>query len=295
VLRSGRLVGTLRAGEAGQAELARMMVGRSLALGGPDPATAPAGPDVRLELRACSVRSAHAPGELDEVSLEVAGGEIVCLAGVEGNGQRALSQVLFGLRRPSGGAALVDGRPVPEAGHWRRAGVRVGRIPEDRRHQGLVLEAPLWRNLLMGPMAPYRAAVPRKREVLAWARRVLGEYGVSPPEPRLPAGALSGGNQQKVVLARELAAGPRAIVAVNPTRGLDVGATGEVYERLRRLRHEGIASLVISTDLDEVLRLADRVGVLYRGRLTGPFRRDEIDRERVGLLMAGVRVEDGAA
>jgi simple sugar transport system ATP-binding protein len=110
---------------------------------------------------------------------------------------------------------------------------------------------------------------------------------VSPPDPRALAGSLSGGKQQKVVLARELAAAPRAVVAVNPTRGLDVAAQGDVYERLERMRAEGMATLVISTDLDEVLRLADRVGVLYGGRLEGPLAREEVTRERLGLLMAG--------
>jgi simple sugar transport system ATP-binding protein len=263
-----------------------MMVGRSLGSAGP-PREAPPSGDARLELDACSAHRAGEPHELDDVSLTVGAGEIVCLAGVEGNGQRALSQILFGLRRPSTGSALVDGRPIPEARRWRREGVRVARVPEDRRHLGLDLEAPLWRNLLMGPMAPRHRGVVRQGAILAWARDVLLAFGVSPPDPRALAGSLSGGNQQKVVLARELAAAPRAVVAVNPTRGLDVAAQGDVYERLERMRAEGMATLVISTDLDEVLRLADRVGVLYGGRLEGPLAREEVTRERLGLLMAG--------
>jgi ABC-type uncharacterized transport system ATPase subunit len=286
VLRAGRNVATVAAGEVDTAELARLMVGRPLA-------GLPAGGgrgrgEPRLELDGCTVSDRFGHRQLDAVSLTVHDGEIVCLAGVEGNGQRPLAELLFGLRRPTAGAVRLHGRPLPLVADWPQAGIRVARIPEDRRHHGLVLDAPLWRNLLSGPMAPPQPLLLRRRVLLAWAREVLADYGVTPNNPHTVTATLSGGNQQKLVLARELGGRPEVLVAVNPTRGLDVGAQLDVYRRLQQLARAGMAVLLISTDLDEVERLADRVGVLDRGRLHGPFRRDQISRDRLGRLMAGM-------
>jgi general nucleoside transport system ATP-binding protein len=292
VLRAGRNVGTFAASEVDTAALARLMVGRPLA--GLPAWERPSPGEARLELKDCSVRDRFGHRELDMVNFVVHAGEIVCLAGVEGNGQRPLAEVLFGLRRPSDGEVLARGRPLPPVGEWRQAGIRVARIPEDRRHYGLMLEAPLWRNLLIGPMAPPQPLLLRRRALLAWARSVLGDYGVTPDDPGAPAAALSGGNQQKLVLARELACRPEVVVAVNPTRGLDVGAQLEVYRRLQELKAAGIAVLLISTDLDEVERLADRVGVLDRGRLHGLFARDAAGRDRLGRLMTGTETSSAA-
>jgi len=285
VLRRGVRVAGCPAGEVAVEDLARLMVGRDVGAS-PERAAAACG-RIRLALRNCLVRGSDGP-ELDDVSLEVAGGEIVCLAGVEGNGQRALAELCFGLRDPDCGEVLLDGAPVPPVDRWRRAGIRIARVPEDRRHNGLVAGAPLWRNLLSGPMAPSDGRVVRRRRAVARASELLAQHGVQPPDPHVHAEALSGGNQQKVILARELAAEPRALVAVNPTRGLDLGAQFDVYARLDALRAAGVAVLVISTDLDEVLRLADRAGVLYRGRLSDVMSRAEVDRERLGMLMAGL-------
>jgi ABC-type uncharacterized transport system ATPase subunit len=286
VLRAGRNVATVPAGEIDTAELTRLMVGRALT-GVPGEGRPDRG-EPRLELNACTVSDRFGHRQLDGVSLTVHAGELVCLAGVEGNGQRPLAELLFGLRRPTAGAVRLHGRPLPLVGDWPRAGIRVARIPEDRRHYGLILEAPLWRNLLSGPMAPPQPLLLRRRALLAWTRKVLADYGVTPDDPHALTATLSGGNQQKLVLARELAGGPEVLVAVNPTRGLDVGAQLDIYRRLRELARTGMAVLLISTDLDEVERLADQVGVLDRGRLHGPFRRDQTSRDRLGQLMVGM-------
>jgi general nucleoside transport system ATP-binding protein len=286
VLRAGRNVATVAAGEVDIAELARLMVGRPLP-GLPAFGSHGRGRP-RLELDGCTVSDRFGHRQLDGVSLAVHDGEIVCLAGVEGNGQRPLAELLFGLRRPTAGAVRLHGRPLPLVGEWPRAGIRVARIPEDRRHHGLVLDAPLWRNLLSGPMAPPQPLLLRRRGLLAWAREVLADYGVTPNNPHTVTATLSGGNQQKLVLARELAGRPEVLVAVNPTRGLDVSAQLDIYRRLQQLARGGMAVLLISTDLDEVERLADRVGVLDRGRLHGPFPRDQTSRDRLGRLMAGM-------
>jgi general nucleoside transport system ATP-binding protein len=285
VLRAGRNVATVAAGEVDRPELARLMVGRPLT--GPSADHRRTRGEPRLELNGCTVSDRFGHRQLDGVSLTVHDGEIVCLAGVEGNGQRPLAELLFGLRRPTAGAVRLHGRPLPPVADWPRASIRVARIPEDRRH-GLVLDAPLWRNLLSGPMAPPQPLLLRRRPLLAWAREVLADYGVTPNDPHVPTATLSGGNQQKLVLARELAGQPEALVAVNPTRGLDVGAQLDIYRRLQQLAQAGMAVLLISTDLDEVERLADRVGVLDRGRLHGPFRLDQTTRDRLGQLMAGM-------
>jgi general nucleoside transport system ATP-binding protein len=290
VLRGGRKIGTYDSASTPARELANLMVGRELSEERVErPAVAPGAS--RLTLRGACCEDPHGARELHDVDLDVRGGEIVCLAGVEGNGQRPLAELCFGLRAPAAGEALLEGAPIPSHREWERRGVRIGRVPEERRQHGLIASAPLWRNLLIGPMAARTGRFVRKRQTVAWARGVLEEYGVNPPDPAALASSLSGGNQQKVVLARELDNDPRAVVAVNPTRGLDIGAQREVYARLDRMREEGVAVLVISTDLDEVMRLADRVGVLYGGRLAGPFARDEVDRERLALLMAGIRDE----
>jgi len=287
VLRGGRSLGTTLAGERSLAELSDLMVGRQVPAvshrGAGAVGTAP-----RLRLRGARVGDENGRCELDDVTLEVHPGEIVCVVGVEGNGQRALADVCFGRRPVAAGSVELDGAILPPVGEWRRRGVRLGRVPEDRRHEGLVLDAPLWRNLLLGPMAPPSRFLLHRRRALRRARRLLTEYEVRPADPHALAAALSGGNQQKVVLARELSGEPGAVVAVNPTRGLDVGAQHDVHLRLARLRDDGVALLVISTDLDETLALADRIAVLYRGRLAGPYPADEAGRDLLGRLMAGL-------
>jgi general nucleoside transport system ATP-binding protein len=292
ILRRGRNIGTFAAREATPRELAARMVGATLTASRLEAVAEtgrarPRGPGY-LRLDAATVEDAFGHVLLDAVSLGVRRGEIVCLAGVEGNGQQALAQLLFGLRPPSSGRVLLDAADLPEAREWGSRGILVGRIPEDRRQTGLLLDAPLWRNLTLGPMGYRPGRLLRRGQVLEWTRAVLTDYGVMPPDPLAPAGSLSGGNQQKVVLARELWRGPKAIVALNPTRGLDVNAQLGVHDRLRRLRDQGSAVLVVSTDLDEVTALADRIGVLYRGRLHGPYEAGSVDHGQLGELMAGV-------
>ncbi len=285
VLRGGRNIGTYETSEMDAAKLASAMVGDArqpplrrdrAAVGAP-----------RLELDLCSVEDDFGRRELDACNLRVHAGQIVAIAGVEGNGQRPLAEVLFGLRAPSGGSVRFDGQPLPPVGEWSHRGVPIARIPEDRRHYGLVLDAPLWENLMLGPQPPRFGRVMRRRTVLSWARETLTEYRVSPPDPGMPAANLSGGNQQKVVIARELGGNPEAVIAVNPTRGLDIRAQHEVQQRLLDARERQAAVLVVSTDLDEVFELADCIAVLYEGRMLGPFGVDEVTRDRVGLMMGG--------
>lgn len=287
VLRQGRNVGTFAAGAVSTDELTQRMVGRALGAP-PDRRPAPrAAKQPVIELEGCGVCDEFGHVELADISLGASAGEIVCLAGVEGNGQRPLTDLLFGLRTPTMGTVRFEGQPIPALRQWRSRRIAIARIPEDRQREGLVLDAPLWRNLLTGPLAPRPRALLSRRALVRQARGTLEEYGVIPADPWALARSLSGGNQQKVVLARELSGEPRALVAVNPTRGLDVGAQRDVYRRLDGLRERGVAVLVISADLDEVERLADRIGVLYRGVLHGPFDRAQAGRGQIGRIMAG--------
>lgn len=287
VLRGGRKVGSFAVGELTSSELAEQMVGREIAKA-PASQVAPSGGAIRLALKGVSALGDDRERILDGLDLEVRAGEIVAIAGVEGNGQRPLADICFGLRTPDAGTVLHDDMPLTRLKDWGRSKVAIARIPEDRRHEGLLIDAPLWENLLYGPnLAANRGLINRRRE-LKRSRVLLEEFGVVPPDPMAPPSSLSGGNQQKVVLARELSSDPDLVVAVNPTRGLDIGAQREVRDRLLTLRDAGKAVLVISTDLDEVMEIGDRIGALYRGRLQEPVARAIVDRARIGEAMAGL-------
>ncbi len=289
VLRRGRKVGTWPRGAVSSDELATAMVGRM-----PEPVARPRvskGIETpRLSARNCSGADLHGQVGLESCELDVSGGEILGVAGVEGNGQTVLAELLFGLRMPATGTIEVEGRPMPLVSSWLSAGIRVGRIPADRSAHGLVPDAPLWENLLTGPYAPGWLSTLRRKAAVSRAREVLESFDVRPPDPYALGRELSGGNQQKVVLARELSVSPRTVVAVNPTRGLDLGAQSDIQRRLSDLRSEGVAIVLISTDLDEIMALSDRIGVLYKGTVRGPYARTKVTREDIGRLMAGLDV-----
>lgn len=287
VLRQGRRVGGGAASEFDHESLARAMVGEHA--GAPSVQKGRLGAP-RLEVRGLRWTDRHGRDRLAGVDLTVHAGEVVVVAGVEGNGQQELQDALVGVRsEETTGDVRLDGRTIRSPAVARDAGLAV--IPGDRRRDGLVGELALWENLLVGRV-PLRRAAPAgwlsPGALIESARQRLDAFAVRPALPEAPAAALSGGNQQRLVLARELAGGdPGVVVAANPTRGLDLVATQSVHAKLRQLAASGVAVLVLSTDLDEVEALADRVVVLYRGRLEvapeGP-----IDRVAVGRLMAGL-------
>jgi general nucleoside transport system ATP-binding protein len=225
---------------------------------------------------------------LDGLSLQVRRGEIVGLAGVEGNGQVALQDVLSDLLPLSSGRVEVNGRTAKtgKPGAMQRAGVAV--IPEDRHRCGCVLDMSVAENLILSDVDGYsrRGVLQRSR---MWARAVelIEEYGITTPSPDAPFRSLSGGNQQRVVLARELSQRPAALVAAHVTRGLDVGAMEYVNSCVRRAAESGVGVLLISADLEEILAMSHRIVVIHRGRIVGEMRRDGVDVERIGLLMGG--------
>ncbi|MFI9639244.1 ABC transporter ATP-binding protein [Micromonospora sp. NPDC051925] len=226
---------------------------------------------------------------LDRLSLDVAPGEIVGLYGVEGNGQATIGELLSGLLVPDSGAVEVAGRPVDldRPGALHAAGL--GIVPEDRHRSGVVLDMSVAENLVMKSLAGVTTrGVLSRRRMHRIAHRRMAEFNIVAPSPDTPLRSLSGGNQQRVVLARELSAGPRALVAAQPTHGLDVGAIEDMYLRLRQAAAEGVAVLLISTELEEVMALANRIAVISSGRIVGVLPTAEATAERLGMLVGGV-------
>jgi general nucleoside transport system ATP-binding protein len=316
ILRRGKVVGSSNTADTDASSLAQAMVGRPVSLrseagalgfvaerssgDGPledasdasDASDAPdatdAGPPVALRVR--GARAVRSDGKvlLDGVDLEVRAGEIVGVAGVEGNGQTELVEVLSSLRHLDAGVVEVCGAEVPTGRAGAMAGARVGVIPEDRHDAGCVLDLSIAQNLHLGQLAHGRALGRIDRAaVTAEAERLIAEYQVACAGPDAPFRSLSGGNQQKVVLARELSADPAVLVASQPTHGLDVGAIEFMSDRLKAAAAAGVAVLLVSSELEEILHLADRIVVMFAGRVVGEMHRDHADFERIGLLMAG--------
>ena len=283
VMRDGRVTGTVARGEADVRRLAELMVGREIDLV-PRRASSPAG-EVLLSLRDVSlVRDGAAL--LDSVTLDVAAGEIVGVAGVSGNGQREMAEVVAGLVQPTSGTVSVCGDPVSGARAARRCGLSY--VPEDRLGTGLAPSLSIVDNMVL---TRERSFVVDRASAHADACRYIDELEIKTPGPHTATRKLSGGNAQKVLLAREaFAAGDdaRVLVVCSPTRGLDVGAVEAVHRLLDGARAAGKAVLLISEDLDEVLTLADRVAVLYRGRIVLEQRGADADVEAVGMAMAGM-------
>jgi len=296
VLRRGERVGTLRPEESSGEELARMMVGRDVRLmsvvaGRRRAAPAPrdeTAPALRVEgLSATGDRGTQA---LRDVGLSVAPGEILAIAGVEGNGQPELEETLYGLRAPEAGSVSLDARDVTRADPAERLELGLGLVPSDRYRRGLIRELSVAENLVFDMLAkpPFGSELRLdRREISKYATELLERFSIRVSSPDQLAGTLSGGNAQRLVLARTLSRDLRCLVAAQPTRGLDVGAIEFVWEQLAAARERGVAILLISTELDEVMSMADRCCVIYRGRLVASWRGDDLDREQVGLAMGG--------
>jgi len=287
VLRDGRTIATVSAAEATPRSLASLMVGRELTGASAPPRTAS---EVVLQLDGVWTAGDRGGSAVKDVSLRVRGGEIVAVAGVAGNGQRELAETVAGIRAPTEGAIRIDGRAL-RAGDP-RAGIaaRIAYVPEDRLGTGLAPSVSIAWNLALksyrGPSASHGPLL-RLRRIRERAVELIRRYRIAAPGPTAPVRLLSGGNLQKVVLAREFSGQPRLVVAASPTRGLDVGAIETVHAYLRDAASEGVAVLLISEDLDEILALADRIAVMYEGAILGETTRAEASVEEIGLLMAG--------
>jgi simple sugar transport system ATP-binding protein len=310
-MRSGAIVAERETSGTDVRELAREMVGRELstwtaasAVGAMDALaepgtgarpTATAGslvPEDEREVR-LRITNAHATAPdgrplLRGLSLEVRAGEILGIAGVEGNGQTALGDLLSSLLELTGGSVEVCGAPVRAGRPGAMHAAGVGVVPEDRHVSGCVLDMSVAENLVLADLGGVsRRGFVRPRRLRAHAERLIREFDIAVPSPDTPMRLLSGGNQQKVVLARELGGEPRVLVVAQPTRGLDVGAIEYMTERVHEAAKRGIAVLLISTELAEILTLAHRVAVIHRGSVVGEMTRAEVNVERLGMMMGG--------
>jgi len=286
VMRGGRTIATLHARGTQAEELAALMVGHEIVP--PQPPPPAHGPEV-LVMDRLTVPGDRQPIAVRDVTLTVHAGEIVGIAGVAGNGQRELAEALAGLRPIVSGTVTLAGRPLRYATVRERIEAGLALIPEDRLGTGLVGEMTAADNLIL---KSYRRPPLSSRGVLdhrairRHAQMALGRFALAVP-PQAPVRQLSGGTLQRLLLARELGEDPRALVAMSPTRGLDVGATDAVHHALLDARRRGVAALLISEDLDELLLLADRLAVMHGGRIPAVLARGEFNRPRIGLLMAG--------
>lgn len=284
VLRRGALVGTT-SGAQDERELARMMVGRPT-FGVQRMKAAPASGTPVLTLRAVCADGRQGLAALTDLSFDVRPGEIVGIAGVSGNGQTELVEVLSGMRRPTGGSVLVNGRNLAGAGPADVMAAGIGRIPEDR-HASLIPDLSVAYNLVMERLDDFRRGGRLdEARIHEHAAELIERFAIrAHPDDRVA--TLSGGNIQKVLLARVLSRNPKVLVVSQPTRGLDVGATEYVRSELLARRDAGAGILLVSEDLDELLAIADRLLVMYEGRLVGAMAVADADPERLGMLMAG--------
>ncbi|MDV3222432.1 MAG: ABC transporter ATP-binding protein [Intrasporangium sp.] len=238
---------------------------------------------------------------LQDINLTIHAGEIVGIAGVEGNGQDELVEVIMGMRDPSSGRILLGDT---DTSTWHTREIReagIGYIPADRHRHGLLLEAPLWENVVLGHQTePVYVSGPGGALVNARAaqeetQQVVTAYDVRTPSIHVTAGSLSGGNQQKLIVGREMRREPKVLVAAHPTRGVDVGAQAAIWNHIKAARHDGLGVLLISADLEELIGLSDTIWVILRGHLSGPFDPDTVTRQELGAAMTGATATDGAA
>ena len=296
VLRRGRKIETLPASGATEQGLAQLMVGREVLLQVDKSEATPADPLLEVEdLRVLDDRELEA---VRGVSLRVRAGEIVGIAGVDGNGQTELVEALTGLRPIQAGEFRVAGRRLTGSSTHRILDSGIGHIPEDRQKRGLVLEFTLAENLAFHEFDK----APNSRLGWLWparlvsrARKLIQEFDVRGGGPQTPAKSLSGGNQQKLVVAREVANDPRVLIAAQPTRGLDVGAIEYVHRRLVEERDEGRAVLLVSLELDEIMSLSDRILVMYEGEIVGEYSPDATEQELGIAMLGGTRDEEAVA
>jgi simple sugar transport system ATP-binding protein len=288
VMRRGKVVGTTRPEDTSEQGLADMMVGREVLL---DVEKKPAEPeDIVLEVQGLDLVDERGIDVVQDVSFQVRAGEILGIAGVQGNGQTELVEALTGLRPVKSGSMQVDGKKVPFGNPRVMTETGTAHIPEDRQKHGLVLPYTIADNLILCTYykPPYARGIQRNADaVLENASELIENFDVRTPGPLVNAGTLSGGNQQKVIVARELSRPVSLLIANQPTRGLDVGSIEYIHRQIIEMRDRGVAVLLVSAELDEIRSLADRIAVIYHGRIVDTVYPDEVSKSELGLMMAG--------
>ncbi|GAB3741820.1 ABC transporter ATP-binding protein [Microlunatus parietis] len=294
VIRRGKVVGQADPSES-EAKLAELMVGRavSLQVAKEEPEVGPE----RLVIDGATVVAPNGTVVVDDLSLAARGGEILCIAGVQGNGQSELAEALIGVAPLAGGTVILDGKPIQQLSPRRRIDAGLGYVPEDRQHDGFVGTFSVAENLVLNSFdePPYAKGLSLNlKRIDQNAAERVGEFDIRTQSIKESVASLSGGNQQKLVLARELSRPLSVLIASQPTRGVDVGAIEFLHQRLVAERDRGTAVIIVSSELDEVAALADRIAVMYRGRIVGIVEPDT-SREVLGLMMAGVPADEAMA
>ncbi len=292
VMRAGETVARMATSEASPEKIARAMVGRDVDLAvrtaGGNGIVRSAEERPALDVRRLTVRGARIEKAVDGVSFSIAPGEILGIAGVEGNGQTELLEAIAGIRAVAGGEVYLGATDITRASVHARGVAGLSHIPEDRHRRGLILDFSIADNLILGQQHHYAThGVLDRDAIVGHAQRGIIEYDIRPTDPALSARALSGGNQQKIVIAREMSRAFTVLLAAQPTRGVDVGAIEFIHAQLRKARDAGKAVLLVSAELKEVLTLSDRIAVMYGGRFVAMFSRGEASEELIGPFMTG--------
>jgi simple sugar transport system ATP-binding protein len=293
VIRRGQTVGTAIPAEANQQTLADMMVGRPVDLSVHKKPAKPAAPALVVET--LFVRDDREAIAVNGVSFEVRAGEVLGIAGVQGNGQTQLVEALTGLRKVEAGKITIADHDASHASPRRITEMGVAHVPEDRQRDGLVLSYPLTDNIVLNTyyLKPFaRNGVVNEAEVRKMTAQVIKEFDVRTPSIDVAASTLSGGNQQKVIVGREFSRPIKVLIAAQPTRGLDVGSIEYIHSRIIQKRDEGTAVLLVSTELDEIRALSDRIAVMFEGKIVAILPASRVTKEQLGLLMAGSRPDN---
>jgi len=296
VLRRGRVVGTIKPGETDQNQLANMMIGKEITVS-LEKLPARSGGKL-LEVRNLQVDNEEGGKPLiSNISFDIHGGEILGIAGVDGNGQGELADVIAGLRPVSCGQILINGKDVTHCSPRERIKRSLGYIPADRQRVGMIMDFSVADNLVLknfrDPPFSRRGLLLNHKDITTNAVQMIQEFDIRVGHGKTKISFLSGGNQQKVILAREISGKPQVLVAVQPTRGLDVGSTKYIHRCILEHREKGGATLFISTELDEIIAISDRIAVIYEGEIMGILPAvEDIDLERISLMMAGVRDQE---
>jgi simple sugar transport system ATP-binding protein len=292
VMRRGKVVGETRPSETNKNELANMMVGREVLLRVEKELAQPEEPV--FEINDLVIHKSEGRNSVDHVSLTVRAGEILGIAGVQGNGQTELVEAITGLRPVDGGTILLDGKKMPTENPRALTENGMAHIPEDRQKHGLVLSYPLTDNLILCSYykSPFVRGLTRNNDAIeAYSERLIEGFDIRTPSPFIPASNLSGGNQQKLIVARELSRDVKILIANQPTRGLDVGSIEYIHRTLIEMRDRGVGILLVSAELDEIMSLSDRIAVIYEGEIVATLDAKDATREELGLLMAGSKKE----
>jgi simple sugar transport system ATP-binding protein len=288
VMRRGEMVATRKTSETTAEELAELMVGRRVLLrvekGEPNPGR------VLLSVRNLTVKDGRGVTMVDDVSFEVRAGEIVGIAGVAGNGQSELLEAIAGIRKPASGEIFMDGKPIAGYDPARLRTLGLAHIPEDRHHMGLVLKFEEYENAVLGYHRDERygrGGMLDLKAMRAEAEAMIAKYDIRPPNAKLRTANFSGGNQQKIVVAREIERDPTTLIIGQPTRGVDIGAIEFIHRRIIDMRDAGKAVLLVSVELDEIRSLSDRILVMFAGKIVGE-KSSDAGEQTLGLMMAGI-------